>query len=188
MASPGESIEGGHPSAADVYSLSGSDPDQDLVDRTGMSEQDIEQIDALMSALGRLRAAEKELSEASRRYMNLNETDMRALHFLIVCENRGVPATPGAIAESLGISTASTTKLLDRLQRGGHVRRQRHPADRRALVIRLEAATRAAAIRTVGAQQARRVHAARRLTPAQRAVVTAFLADMTAEISLDGAH
>ncbi|HJG51769.1 MAG TPA: MarR family transcriptional regulator [Brachybacterium faecium] len=181
--------EGDHeqPSAPpSLFSLDSSDRHQELVDRTGMSESDIAQVDALMGALSRLRAAEQELSEASLRYMKLGETDMRALHFLIVCENTGTLATPGAIAQALEISTASTTKLLDRLQRAGHVRRAPHPSDRRALVIALEPATRRSAMRTLGAQHARRVDAARRLLPEEREVVTGFLEDMAREISVDG--
>src|SRR5699024_5738923 len=164
-----------------------SDPHGELVDRSGLSEADLAQIDALMEALARLRAAEKELADASMRYMELNETDMRALHFLIVCENRGTVATASAISAHLAISSASTTKLLDRLERGDHIRREPHPDDRRALAIRIEPATRTAAMRTVGAQQARRVGAARRLGARERDVVIAFLEDMTAEISLEDA-
>ncbi|WP_193104479.1 MarR family winged helix-turn-helix transcriptional regulator [Brachybacterium sp. FME24] len=169
-----------------VYTVAGSDPHSELVDRTGMSAADIASIDELMAALVHLRAAEKELSEASLRYMKLGETDMRALHFLIVCENTGTLATPSAIAQHLGISSASTTKLLDRLESGGHIHREQHPSDRRALAIVIEPSTRSVAMRTVGAQQARRVHAARRLTLEERGTVTAFLEDMTAEISVEG--
>ena len=169
-----------------IYSLAASDPGAELVDRSGLSEHDLLQIDALMAALGQLRTAEKELADASLRYMDLGETDMRALHFLIACENTGTLATPSAIALALEISTASTTKLLDRLERAGHIRRRPHPSDRRALVIGIQPATREAAMRTVGAQQARRVLAARRLDPAERDVVIGFLEDMAAEISVDG--
>ncbi|WP_394214623.1 MarR family winged helix-turn-helix transcriptional regulator [Brachybacterium vulturis] len=168
-----------------LFSIGASDPRQELVDRRGLDDRDIAQIDALMAALARLRTAEQELSEASLRYMQLGQTDMRALHFLIVCENTGTRATPGAIAQALGISSASTTKLLDRLEGAGHVRRTRHPSDRRALVITIEPSTRSAAMRTVGTAQARRVEAVRRLLPAERDIVTGFLEDMAAQISVD---
>lgn len=179
--SPGE--QGTVPS---VYTLAGSDPHGELVDLNGLSPADLVQIDEVMAALVRLRAAEKRLAEASLRYMQLGETDMRALHLLIVSENTGTVATPGAMAESLGISSASTTKLIDRLERAGHVRREPHPSDRRAIVVTIEPTTRAAALRTVGAQQARRVHAVRRLAPEERETVTRFLEDMAAEISVEG--
>lgn len=171
---------------SEIYTLGSSDPRSELTSTEGLGEQDVAQIDDLMRALAGLRQAEKELSEASLRYMRLNETDMRALHFLIVCENREEVATPGAIAAQLGISTASTTKLLDRLERGGHVRRRSHPNDRRALAISIEPATRAAAMRTVGAQHAGRFRAAARLSPHEREVVIGFLEDMASQISVDG--
>lgn len=41
-------------------------------------------------------------------------------------------------------------------------------------------------MRTLGAQHARRVDAARRLLPEEREVVTGFLEDMAREISVDG--
>ncbi|CAH0190135.1 MULTISPECIES: MarR family transcriptional regulator [unclassified Microbacterium] len=171
-------------SGSGVYDVDVSDPHGELIDRSAVSAADVRQISALMRALGELREAEQKISEASLRYMKLNSTDMRALHFLIACENSGSVATPGAMAAHLGISTASTTKLLDRLERGGHVTRSPHPSDRRALAIAITAATRRSAIETVGRQHARRFAAAARLAPAEREIITRFLADMTTEIAL----
>lgn len=167
-----------------VYDVDVVDPRGELVDRGSLSATEVRQISDLMRALGGLRDAEQKLSEASLRYMKLNQTDMRALHFLIACENSGAVATPGAIAGHLGISTASTTKLLDRLERGGHITRSPHPSDRRALAIAITAVTRRSAIETVGRQHARRFAAAARLTPAERQIVTRFLTDTTTEIAL----
>ena len=172
--------------ASAVYDIEASDPDGMLLDRAGVDASAIRQITELMAALGELRDAEQRLAQASRRYMNLNETDMRALHYLIVCAHRGAVATPGGIAQHLGISTASTTKLLDRLERGGHVIRAAHPSDRRALAITITPETQRAAMETVGRQQARRFHSAARLTEPEREVVIRFLRDMTQELGLDG--
>ena len=170
-----------------VYALGAMDPSGELVDRSGVSDDDLAQIDELMRALGGLRDTEQRLSEASLQYMRLNQTDMRALQFLIAAGHQGQLATPGAIAAHLSISTASTTKLLDRLERGGHIVREQHPSDRRALVISITAETRRAAIETVGRHHARRFHAAARLTPAEREIVTRFLRDVAAEIDLGDA-
>ena len=172
--------------AGAVYDIEASDPEGVLLDRAGVDASAIRQIGELMASLGALRDAEQRLAEASRRYMKLNETDMRALHYLIVCANRGAVATPGGIAQHLGISTASTTKLLDRLERGGHVTRAAHPSDRRALAITITPETQRAAMETVGRQQARRFHSAARLTAEEREVVIRFLRDMTGELGLDG--
>lgn len=173
--------------SAHLYDVDSSDPDSRLVDRSELTRDDIQQIGRLMGALGALRDAEDRLNEASMKYMRLNRTDMRALHFLIVAENRDEIVTPGAIATHLGISTASTTKLLDRLEAGGHITRSLHPTDRRALAINITAGTREAAMDTVGRQQAKRFHAAARLSPEQREVVTRFVLDMAREIDVSGA-
>jgi DNA-binding MarR family transcriptional regulator len=127
-------VEGGSSRTADapdglihaaIYDVEASDPRSTLIDRTGVPPEELRQIARLMESLAGLREAEQTLSQASRRYMRLNETDMRALHYLIVCANRDLVATPGGIAHHLGVSTAATTKLLDRLEQGGHIKRAR---------------------------------------------------------------
>lgn len=180
--SPSAEVDG--LSHAAIYDVEASDPRSTLIDREGVAPEDLQQIALVMGALGELREAEQRLSRASRRYMQLNETDMRALHYLIVCANRHAIATPGGIAQHLAISTASTTKLLDRLEKGGHIVRSPHPTDRRALAITITDETRQAAMQTVGRQQARRFYAAARLTREERALVIRFLEDMTNEIAL----
>ncbi|MFE7068230.1 MarR family winged helix-turn-helix transcriptional regulator [Microbacterium sp. NPDC057658] len=167
-----------------IYDVEASDPRSTLIDRSGVAPEDLRQIARVMEALGGLRDAEQRLSQASRRYMQLNETDMRALHYLIVCANRSLVATPSGIAHHLRVSTAATTKLLDRLEKGGHIRRSPHPTDRRALAITITPETRHAAMETVGRQQAKRFYAAARLSAAERDVVIRFLQDMTEEITL----
>jgi len=148
-----------------------------------MTREEIEEIGELMNALGELRRAEEKLAEASRKYMKLNDTDMKALHYLIVAGNRGEIATPGALAAHLRITSAATTKLLDRLERDGHVVREQHPSDRRAVAVRITEHTRASAMETVGKQQARRFYAAARLSSEERQVVIRFIRDMANEIS-----
>ena len=66
--------------------------------------------------------------------MGMNATDLAALRMLIMREGRGEIVSPHQLAEHLRISSASTTKLLDRLSASGHVARQPHPRDRRARV------------------------------------------------------
>lgn len=169
-----------------VYDVEASDPRSSLIDRSGIDPEDLQQISVLMGAIGELREAEQRLSLASRRYMRLNDTDMRALHYLIVCANRDAIATPSGIAQHLGISTAATTKLLDRLEKSSHIHRAAHPTDRRALAITISKETRHAAMETVGRQQSKRFYAAARLTREEREVVIRFLDDMTNEIALRG--
>ncbi|QBE50259.1 MarR family transcriptional regulator [Leucobacter triazinivorans] len=140
-----------------------------------------------MNSLARLREAELALSEASRKYMQLSTQDMRALHYLIVAQRQSRSVTPSMIARHLRISAASTTKLLSRLEKGGHVVRHIHPTDRRAFVIEITPETAASAQETVGKIQSRRFSSAARLTSDERAVVQRFLDDMTEQISLRNA-
>lgn len=170
-----------------LYDVESGDPHSELVDRSEVSADDISQIGTLMKALSRLRETEQSLSEASEKYMKLNKQDMQALHYLIVAAHREEVVTPGMLASHLTISPASTTKLLNRLEKGGHVTRRVHPIDRRAFAIEVTANTRASAMQTVGRQQAKRFHAAARLTSQEREVVINFLEDMIQCISPDNA-
>jgi DNA-binding MarR family transcriptional regulator len=158
-----------------IFDLQASDPGGVLVDRSGLTDDDVDQINRLMAAMGRLRDVERKLADASRRFMRLNETDMRALHFLIANENRGSSTTASTLARHLGITTASTTKMLDRLQRAGHITRNAHPDDRRALCVSVTPETKLVARDTVGRQQAARIGPAARLDDAERCAVIMFL-------------
>jgi DNA-binding MarR family transcriptional regulator len=50
------------------------------------------------------------------------------------------PLTAGEIATHLGLSTGAVTALVDRLERGGWVRRERDVADRRRVIVHLAGA------------------------------------------------
>ena len=47
------------------------------------------------------------------------------------------PFTPSALARRAGLHPATVTGILDRLERGGWVARDRDPDDRRAVVVRV---------------------------------------------------
>ncbi len=175
------------PIAESLYDLDSGYPAGDVIDGSDLSAGDLAQITRLMRALGELRETERAIMEASEKYMKLSTQDMRALHYLIVAKDRGKVVTPGMIATFLKISPASTTKLLNRLERGGHVVRRMHPTDRRAFAIEITPETEASAKRTVGSQHAKRLHAAARLTDEERETVIRFLQDMAREISITNA-
>lgn len=155
------------------------DPDHELLDTSGMRARDIEQSVLVLDAVRGLREADQRSSQRARSRMGLNETDMRALRFLVIAKNRGQTVTPGALAAHLGIATASTTKLLDRLSAAGHVERLPHASDRRALAIRITTGTHERVRDSVGRLHARRFEVVARLTPAQRALIVRFLHDLS---------
>lgn len=145
----------------------------------GIDEANLGQMVRVMDAMFRWREAERRVSEASQRYMRLGETDMKALRLMIVKGDHGEHVTARDISEHLGISSAATTKLLDRLEAGGHVHRTRHPTDRRAIAVVITPETRKAAELTVGREHARRFRVAAMLTPAEREIVIRFLEAMS---------
>lgn len=61
------------------------------------------------------------------RQMNLGASDVAALEHLLERPDLG----PADIASLVGMSTASATVLVDRLETAGHVERRAHPQDRR---------------------------------------------------------
>ena len=65
----------------------------------------------------------------------LNATDLQALIAVMDAELLGDPITPGRLGEQLNLSSGSVTALIDRLERAGHVRRDRDTADRRKVLL-----------------------------------------------------
>lgn len=98
--------------------------------------------------------AHDRMSGALKHDMDMNVSDLAALRLLIIREEQRRAVSPRDIAQHLRISTASTTKLLDRLVRSGHVRRSPHPQDRRARIIELTDASRTEFFRLYGPQLA----------------------------------
>lgn len=150
-----------------------------------ISDLEVKEATRLTNALAQLRDAERELSDASRLALGLSEQDMRAVQFLVVSKRRGEVVTPSMLAGYLNISPASTTKLLNRLERNQHISRLIHPTDRRALRIEVGPETEALTQRSVGRQQARRLLAALQLSGRDRATVTQFLEELAQGIRLD---
>jgi DNA-binding MarR family transcriptional regulator len=156
------------------------DPRQELVRHDDLGEEELAQIVRVLAAMREWRDADQRLSFESRTHMKLNETDMRALRYIIASMNADVPVTAGALSDHLHISTASTTKLLDRLERAGHVVRRPHPTDRRAVTVEITAETHREVRRTMGLQHARRFEVVRALSPQERDTVTRFLQALSA--------
>lgn len=65
----------------------------------------------------------------------LHATDLRALIALLDAARTGEPVTPGRLGARLRLTSASTTALLDRLERSGLVRRERDAHDRRRVHV-----------------------------------------------------
>jgi len=66
--------------------------------------------------------------------LGLNTTDFEGLDLIFY---RGV-ATPGELSRYTGLSSGSTTAMIDRLERSGLVKRQSNPDDRRGTLVVIE--------------------------------------------------
>lgn len=110
--------------------------------------------------------------------MDMNATDLAALRMLIMWEQREQSVSPHDVARHLRISTASTTKLLDRLSASGHVERRPHPSDRRARVIVLTDESRRSFYRHFGGRLQGMRRVADGYTDEELALITRFLGEL----------
>ena len=81
-----------------------------------------------------LRELSNQLSLLNHRvgaHLDLKDVDLDCLELI----NRHGPLSPSALARRAGLHPATMTGILDRLERGGWVARERDPSDRRAVVV-----------------------------------------------------
>ncbi len=86
---------------------------------------DLHRLERLTSATGVM------FSQAVADCVGINNTDLESMDLL----NLYGPMTPGRMAELTGLSSGGVTRLIDRLERAGYVRRDADPADRRRVII-----------------------------------------------------
>src|SRR5713226_2202888 len=65
--------------------------------------------------------------------VDLKDVDLDCLDLV----NRYGPLSPSTLARRAGLHPATMTGIIDRLERGGWIARERDPADRRGVVVRL---------------------------------------------------
>jgi DNA-binding MarR family transcriptional regulator len=111
--------------------------------------------------------------------MEMNATDLAALRLMVMREQRGRSVSPHELARHLRISTASTTKLLDRMEVAGHVRRQPHPHDRRARVVVLTEVSRREFYRHFGERLQQMRVVAERYTDEELMVIARFIDEVS---------
>jgi DNA-binding MarR family transcriptional regulator len=86
-------------------------------------------------AMRRAGAIMQLLGQVSADRIGINATDLNCLNIVALTGRM----TAGELAQQTGLSTASITGVLDRLEDGGFVRRVRDPHDRRLVIIELAA-------------------------------------------------
>ena len=73
------------------------------------------------------------MNQAAADRIGINATDLNCLNILSFAGQM----TAGELARATGLTTASITGVVDRLEEAGYVRRERDPRDRRRVVVRL---------------------------------------------------
>jgi DNA-binding MarR family transcriptional regulator len=66
--------------------------------------------------------------------LGLNVVDLQALGFIA---RNGSPMTAGEVSQQTELPTSTTTRVLDRLEKGGFIERSTDPNDRRRVVVRV---------------------------------------------------
>lgn len=129
----------------------------------------------LLQSVRRLRRVDEEMRRRISAGMDMNLTDLRALQHVIASEEAGEVVQPHGLAHYLGISTASTTKLLDRLCASGHLVRAAHPRDGRSVVVTSTPHARAEIRERLGRMHGRMAEIARAVPVEARPAVRQFL-------------
>lgn len=138
---------------------------------------------AVLKALRDYRAAEQSVRRSTRDSMGMGETDLLALRFLLRAQASGETVVPKDLSRILGITSASTTSLIDRLVASGHVRREAHPTDRRSVIVVPTAESDQEVKVTLGAMHRRMMAVAEDLTTAEARIVVQFLSHMAAALN-----
>ncbi|GAA2795741.1 MarR family winged helix-turn-helix transcriptional regulator [Streptomyces showdoensis] len=101
-----------------------------------MPQENSARRDELMTELQgearRSMAAYALFNQAVADHLGLHPTDVQCLNLLGLERD---PVTIGRIAELTGLTTGSATRLVDRLERAGYVRRERDAEDRRRVMV-----------------------------------------------------
>ena len=142
----------------------------------------------VLNALRDYRASEAAMRRRTRASMGMGETDLLALRYLLQAQQEGVAISPKDLAARLGISSAATTTLIDRLVKSEHVERQPHPTDRRALVIVATPNSDHEVRATLADMHHRMLSVAADLDPAAAQAVVEFLEEMARAVDQIDAH
>ncbi|MFJ4210064.1 MarR family winged helix-turn-helix transcriptional regulator [Paenarthrobacter sp. NPDC089675] len=136
----------------------------------------------VLNALRDYRVSEQAMRKRTRSSMLMGEKDLLALRYLFEAEADGRVMKPKDLGDRLGITSASMTTLIDRLVDSGHIRREPHPTDRRALILRPTPASDQEVRHTLGAMHRRMLDIAASLSAGEAQVVMGFLQQMSAAL------
>ncbi|MEV4898551.1 MarR family transcriptional regulator [Nonomuraea sp. NPDC055795] len=91
--------------------------------------------DRIVTSMTDLAGALGRLNDLISQQLGIAPTDLLCLHAL----NRAGASTAGALSTQLGRTTGAVTHMIDRLEKGGYVRRLPDPQDRRRVLVEASA-------------------------------------------------
>lgn len=124
--------------------------------------------EALLNLLLEYREAEQALRRRVGEQLQVGDLDLLALRYVMRAREHGEIIRPSDLRDLLGITTASTTTLIDRLEVRGYVRRQAHPSDRRSSQLVLDASATEVVSEAIDGMQSSILDVAQALTDEQR--------------------
>jgi DNA-binding MarR family transcriptional regulator len=93
------------------------------------------EVEAVVDRVAHLRTYFDRLTESRAKRYELNRGEFKVL--LKLRQVVGEQLSPGALADTCLLSTGAMTNRIDRLEAEGLVVRERHPQDRRGVIVRL---------------------------------------------------
>ncbi|RUR03226.1 MarR family winged helix-turn-helix transcriptional regulator [Labedella endophytica] len=136
----------------------------------------------VLNLLRRYRTAEADMRARTRSSMNMNETDLIALRYLLKAQREDRIVLQRDLVRTLGVTSASVTALVDRLSKSGHVRRESHPNDRRAVIVVPTIDSDNEVRETLGAMHQRMIALVDGLDENELAAVAKFLGGMVSAV------
>jgi DNA-binding MarR family transcriptional regulator len=142
----------------------------------------------VLQALRLYRAAEIAMRRRTRESMSMGENELLVLRYLLRAGSDGRSVSPSELTRYLGVSTASTTAIIDRLEKSGHVRRVPHPTDRRSIHVIATADSDSEVRATLGQMHDRMMEAVVDMPPEESAAVVRFLTRLHEAVDQVDAH
>lgn len=137
----------------------------------------------IMEAMRSYRTAEMAMRRRTQASMSMSENELLVLRVLTRASASALEVTPMDLARHLGVSTASVTALLDRLERSGHLQRGPHPTDRRKVLVTTTGHADVEMHDTLASMHARMMQATRGMSESETAAVTSFLHRMRCAVA-----
>lgn len=151
-------------------------------------QADIGEEDGAANVLGALRSyrqADTELRRRGCRELSLTETELSALRLLLRRPDRS--ARPHELITHLGLTSASITTMLDKLERAGRIERRPVAEDRRGITIHATDQAEAEVDRVIGQAEQKMQEVTNQLPPEFGEHVARLLESMAHAMNAAGA-